>query len=262
MDNDRISFKKNSHVQSVEKALMIMDMLANSKNEISLTEISKKLGWPKSTIHGLISTLRDFGYVDQSSLTGYYKLGIRLFELGNLVAKNWDVREIARPYMYKINHILGETVQLATEDNGEVLYLDKLESNQILRIVSEIGARLPIHCSGLGKVLLAYMPLKDAKRIISSKGMKAMTNRTITNWDDLEKELIKIKKNGYAIDDREIMDSLKCVAVPIFNSENVVKFSISVSGINTSITGEHLKHAIELLVESAKDISRSLGYIV
>jgi len=262
MNLNKSTLKKGLHVQSVGKALMIIDVLANSREEMSLTDISKELGWPKSTIYGLISTLRDFEYVDQSSLTGCYKLGIRLFQLGNYVAKKWDVREIARPYMYKINHILGETVQLATEDNGEVLYLDKLDSNQILRIVSEIGARLPMHCSGLGKALLAYMPLKNAKRIITSKGMKAMTNRTITNWVDLEKELIEIKKNGYAIDDREIMDGLKCVAVPIFNNENKAKYAISISGFNNSITGEHLERAIKLLVESARDISRSLGFIL
>ncbi len=262
MDLNKLNLNKKSHVQSVEKALTIIDTLANSRGEMSLTEISKKLNWPKSTVYGLLSTLRDFRYVDQSNLTGFYRLGVRLFQLGNYVAKMWDVKEIAKPYLYKINDALGETVQLAIEDNGEVLYLDKLESNQIMRIVSEIGIRLPMHCSGLGKVLLAYKPLKDAKSIILSKGMKAMTNLTITNWDDLEKQLIKIKENGYAIDDREIMDSLKCIAAPIFNNENEVKYAISVSGFNTSLTGDHLEHAIKLLVESAKDISKALGYIL
>lgn len=154
---ENIQEKNASHVQSVAHALMLLDMLARENREMSLTEIANTVGWPKSTVHGLIATMRDYSYIDQSPTTGYYRLGIRLFELGNLVARNWDIRALALPAMQDLNNRLGEMVQLATEDKGEVLYLEKLDSTHMMRIVSEIGTRLPMHCTGLGKVLLANM---------------------------------------------------------------------------------------------------------
>ena len=142
---DEIEFNK-AHVQSLARALHLLDTLANVEREISLTEISELLDWPKSTVHGILSTLRDYRFIDQSAINGRYRLGIRLFELGQKAARNWGIREIALPTMQKLNAQCGEMVQLATEDAGEVLYLDKIDSTHIIRIVSEIGIRLPMHC--------------------------------------------------------------------------------------------------------------------
>lgn len=249
-----------SHVQSVERALLLIDLLAQEKREMSLTEISRKMGWPKSTVHGLLATLRHFQYVDQSPSTGYYQLGVRLFELGNLVARGWNIRAVARPLMQQLNFQLGETVQLATEDNGEVLYLEKLDSSQMMRIVSDIGSRLPMHCSGLGKVLLAYRPEAEARWIISTQGMRPMTMRTITSYSQLQKELVQVRRQGYAMDDREIMDSLRCVAAPIYNDEGKVKYAVSVSGMANNIQGRHLERTIEAVRKAAQDISFAMGY--
>lgn len=249
-----------SHVQSVERALMLVDLLAQENRAMSLTEISKLTNRPKSTIHGLLATLRDFHYIDQCPTTGHYRLGVRLFELGNLVARSWDIRSVAMPAMQRLNNLLGEMVQLAIEDKGEVLYLEKLDSTHMMRIVSEIGARLPMYCSGLGKMLLAYKTPAEVKWILSKHGMKAMTSRTITSQPQLEKELAKIRQQGYAIDDREIMDSLRCVAAPIRDRDGQVKYAISVSGLESSLQGEHFNKTLEALQETAKDISFAMGY--
>lgn len=249
-----------SHVQSVQRALMLAELLAQENREMTLTEISKMINWPKSTVHGLLTTLRDFRYVDQSPTTGHYRLGVRLFELGNIVARGWDIRSIAMPAMQRLNNLLGEMVQLATEDNGEVLYLEKQDSTHIMRIVSEIGGRLPMYCSGLGKILLAYKTPAEVKWILSKHGMRAMTSRTITNPSQLEKELAKIRRQGYAIDNREIMDSLRCVAAPIRDRDGQVKYAISVSGFANSLQGEHLDKTLEALQKMARDISFVMGY--
>lgn len=254
------SRRNASHVQSVERALMLVDLLAQENREMALTEISKMINWPKSTVHGLLTTLRDFGYIDQSPATGHYRLGARLFELGNLVARGWNIRSIAMPAMQRLNNLLGEMVQLATEDKGEVLYLEKLDSTHIMRIVSEIGARLPMHCSGLGKMLLAYKTPSEVKWILSKHGMRAMTPRTITSQSQLEKELEKIRRQGYAMDDREIMDSLRCVAAPIRDRDGRVKYAISVSGLANSLQGDHLEKTLEELQKTARDISFAMGY--
>lgn len=249
-----------SHVQSVERALLLVDLLAQENREMALTEISKRIGWPKSTVHGLLTTLRDFGYIDQSPATGHYRLGVRLFELGNVVARGWDIRSIAMPAMQRLNNLLGEMVQLAMEDKGEVLYLEKLDSNHIMRIVSEIGARLPMYCSGLGKMLLAYKTPAEVNWILSRHGMRAMTSRTITSRAELEKELAKIRRQGYAVDDREIMDSLRCVAAPIRDRDGKVKYAVSVSGLANSLQGDRFDKALEALRETAEDISFAMGY--
>lgn len=250
----------SSHVQSVARALMILDMLARENREMTLTEIAKAMNWPKTTVHGLVATLRDYNYVDQSPVSGCYHLGVRLFELGNIVARSWDIRALALPAMRNLNSRFGEMVQLATEDKGEVLYLEKLDSTHMMRIVSEIGARLPMHCSGLGKVLLAYKKPAEIKWIISTHGMPPMTPRTITNREALERELIKVRRQGYAIDDREIMDSLRCVAAPIYDREGNVKYAISVSGLAGGLQGERLEAVTEELLRAADSISYAIGY--
>lgn len=252
--------KSGSHVQSVERALRLVDLLAGENREMSLTEIAKAMGWPKSTVHGLLATLRDYQFIDQSPTTGRYHLGIRLFELGNQVARSWNIRTMALPVMQRLSNELGEMVQLATEDKGQVLYIEKIDSTQMIRIVSESGVRLPMHCSGLGKVLLAYKTAAEVKYIINRHGLRPMTRRTITDAEALERELERVRCDGYAMDDREIMDSLRCVAAPIFDREGDVHFAISISGLASSLEGERLQRTREALVEASKEISYAMGH--
>lgn len=252
--------KPSSHVQSIARAIQLIDLLAKEGQELSLTEIAKAMGWPKSTVHGLLSTLRDYNYVEQSPINGRYRLGIRLFELGNSVARSWDIRAVALPVMQRLNRKLGEMVHLATEDRGEVLYIEKLDSHQAFRIVSETGVRLPMHCSGLGKVLLAYKARNEVKWILTRQGMRRMTRNTITDPQVLEKELAVIRQQGYGVDDREIMDSLRCVAAPIFGEEGRAKYAISVSGMADSMCGQHLEEVTAMVKEAAETISYQMGY--
>lgn len=257
MQNHR---EHKSHVTSVERALILVDILAQKHGEASLTEIAKEANWPKSTVHGLLATLRDYKIVDQSPETGCYCLGVRLFELGNQVARNWDIRSVALPFLQQLNKQLGEMVQLATEDDGDVLYIEKLDAVHLLRIVSEIGARLPMHCSGLGKVLLANKTPTEVRWILSHKGMPKLTSRTVNDPIVLERELAKIRRQGYAIDDREIMDSLRCVAAPIFNKDGKVRYAVSVSGIADKMEGERLDQVRMALLHTAEMISYGMGY--
>ena len=251
---------KSSHVQSVEKALLLVELLAQENREMSLTEISKCSGWPKSTIHGLLATLRDYRYIDQSEMTGGYRLGVRFFEVGNVVASSWDIRRVAMPFMKELNIRFGEMVQLATEESGEVLYLEKVESNHLIRIVSEIGRRLPMHCSGLGKAMLAYMSSSEVKRIVTLHGLQKLTPRTITTLPQLEKELLITRRRGYAVDDREIMEGLRCVAAPIFVESGGVRYAVSISGMYNNMAGTRLEEMVVAVKEAAKGISRSMGY--
>ena len=250
--------KQSSHIQSVEKAILILDILSKKNEGMSLTQISQKLKYPKSTVHGILATLRDYKFVEQFEETGNYKLGTRLFELGNKVARSWDIRDAAIPIMKKLNKQFGETVHLGAEDNGDMLYLEKIDANHLINISSEVGVRLPMHCSGLGKVLLAQKSPAELKRFINQKGLPALTRRTITTQSALEKELEKIRKQGYAIDDGEIMEGLRCVAAPIKDANGIVRYAISISAQVRDLYGTRLNQVIQETVRAANQISKEL----
>jgi DNA-binding IclR family transcriptional regulator len=252
--------EKNSHVQSVERALRLLELLADDGGEMSLTEVAGRLGWPKSTVHGILATLRDYRFVDQSAQNGRYRLGIRLFEFGHKVARNWEIREIGLPVIKKLNEQFGEMVQMAIEDNGEVLYIEKIDSTHIIRIVSDIGIRLPMHCSALGKILLAYLTPAEARRILVKSGMRRMTRNTITDPARMAEELAIIRKQGYAVDNQEIMEGLRCVAAPVRDKQGAVGYAISVSALAERMSGDYFEEVKQGVIESAAEISRLMGY--
>ena len=162
--------------------------------------------------------------------------------------------------MQKLNRQFGEMVQLATEDNGEVFYIEKIDSTHIIRIVSEIGSRLPMHCCGLGKAMLAYMSPSDVKLVLNRSGMPMMTRYTITDPDVMEMELAKIRAQGFAMDDQEIMEGLRCIAVPIFDANENVKYAISIAAIADRLVGDYFEKVKHSIVMAASEISHSLGY--
>ncbi len=258
MVNKNGKTEKSSRIQSVERALIILDVLASKSEGMSLAQISEEIGLPKSTVHGLITTLRDYDYVSQSNETGNYKLGIHLFELGSKVQRAFNIRDAAMPVMKKLNKQFGETVHLGAEDNGEVLYLEKIAADSIFSIMSDVGIRLPMHCSGLGKVLLANKSEAEVKRVISQRGLPALTKRTITTQAKLKEELQRVKKRGYALDDGEIMEGLRCVGAPVRDESGKVLYAISVSGLVKDMYGKRLDEVINATIQAADEISIAL----
>ncbi|GAB6179817.1 IclR family transcriptional regulator [Desulfotomaculum defluvii] len=251
--------KQTSQIRSIAKALTIIDILTSSQEGLPLAKIASKSGNAKSTVHGLLSTLRDFGYIEQCPFTGNYKLGMRLFEIGSIVANSWDVRSVAAPYLQQLVNRIGETVHLVVLDKGEVLYIDKRESTKNLRIVSEVGMRLPAHCTGVGKVMMAYLTDAEVKNIVKEKGLKSYTQNTITDFTVLMNELKKIRTQGFAYDIEEIMDSLCCIAAPIFDYYGKVCSAISISSTASLFHGDQFENTKKMLTKTAREISQSLG---
>lgn len=251
-----------SKIRSVARALTIVNALAEARGELALNDIATRLSLPKSTVHGLISTLKDFDYIEQSTFTGKYRLGIRFFEVGQIVAQGWEARKIAVPYLQELLNEMGETVHLAVLDKLEVLYIDKLESSQSFRIVSQVGTRLPAHCTGVGKVLMAHLPPEKRREIIEVKGLRRFTRKTFTDPEALEDELTKIRLQGFGVDNEEIMDSLRCVAAPIKSQTGEVICVVSLSGPVSRLKGERFEKAIKRVIDTAAKISAGLGYRV
>lgn len=249
---------KTGKIQSVDRALTILEIIADSDDGLTLAQIAERIGLPKSTVHGLVSTLRDHKYVKQAEEDGRYLLGIHLFELGTRLARSWDIRDAAKPAMRWLSKEFGETVHLGCEENGEVLYLDKIAADSLVTIVSDIGARLPMHCSGIGKALLAHKSEAEIKRHIANLGLAPLTGRTITKADDLMKELEKVREQGFALDDGEIMEGLRCVGAPIFDADGIVRYAISVSGQVKDLYGKRLERLIIETQKAAKEITYAL----
>ena len=251
---------KGKNIKSLVHASMILDLLSK-EGETSLGNIAKKLSLPKTTVHGLITTLKNIQYVGQSTLTRNYRLGPKLFEMGNIFAEKYnDLLKVSAPYIKKLVNDLRETCHLAVLDEGRVLYIDKKECNRSPRIVSEIGSTLPCHCTALGKVLLAYLNKDERDNIVRKKKLKASTKNTITDPISLENELQMIKTQGYAVDNEEIMIGVKCIALPVYDHRNNVIAALSASYPAHRLPNNQLHGHVKKIRKAVLEISNILGY--
>ena len=252
--------KQGRLIQSVARAIKILEHIADNHNEDGLTNISKGTGLSKSTTHGLISTLEQLGYVQQDQNTGKYSLGLKLFELGQVVHSSMDLRTISMPYLCELSAKYGETVHLAVLSAGEVVYIDKADSPHSIRITSEIGGRNPAHCTGVGKILLSGLTETEIDKIIAKKSLKKFTGNTIDDPASLKKHLNKVRADGFARDQEEIEIGLSCVAAPIKNHQGVIIAAISLSGPANRMASHSFSQISADLIETGRLISSQFGY--
>ncbi|MEL7564159.1 MAG: IclR family transcriptional regulator [Dehalobacterium sp.] len=252
--------KKTNLVQSVDRALSILEILENSSELLGVTEISNRLSLHKSTLFGLLTTLENKGFVFQDSQTGKYGLGLRVLELGQKVIARMDLRNQARPFLKKIMETYGETVHLVIRDNEEVVYIDKVEGPQTIGPISQIGKRNPVHCTGVGKCLLAFLTDEEQDILLSKIQLKCYTQNTITNHEVLKEHFALIRRQGYSIDNEEIEIGLRCVAAPIFDYNGTIIGAISIAGPSARLTDQRIQELIKPVKECALAISQNLGY--
>ena len=241
-------------IQSVSKAMMLLDILAAAPTALSLAEISQQTGWPKSTIHGLLATMRESSVVAQDE-EGRYMLGIRLFEYGCTLSSSWTIVDKVKPYIQHISYETGDAVFLSILDRGEVITLDRAENKSGLWISAEMGCRLPIHCTSQGKLFLAFMSDSERASILKRKPLEAYTNHTLMTMKELEAEFELIRRRGYATEFGEYKTGTRSVAAPIRNEEGEVRYAIGVISMSRQIDAGKFDHAIQVVVETAKKIS-------
>ncbi len=246
-------------IQSVDRAVQILKCFSESKKEMKLSDIAYELDLNKSTVHGIVSTLKYHGLIEQDEETQKYRLGMYIVELGNMVYNSIDIRKIAHPIIRDVSKQLNETVHLSKLDGSELVYLDKVESNQSMRIFTSVGSRMPVYCTGMGKAMLAYKNHDEINSFLP-KILKPITKNTITDKKELLKQLKLIRERGYAMDNEENSDGLRCIAAPIFDNNGEVRYSVSVSGPTVRITEESIEKIAKIIKESAVEISYRLGY--
>ena len=246
-------------IHSVAKAITLLDILTEKGKPVALTDLYRETGWPKSTIHGLLSTMRAYGLIEQGA-DGRYWLGIRLFEYGCAVSGSWDISAIARPYMENVCQTLGESVFLSVFDRAAVVTLAEEESRASLRVVSEVGARLPIHCTSQGKLFLANLSQAECRRLLSISEFKSYTPHTLTSSEQLQPELQKIREQGYAVENGEYKVGLRSVSAPVRDASGEVRYAIGVVGMFRQVYSEDFLLATRLVCEAGSAISRAIGY--
>lgn len=246
-------------VQSIDRAVSILKCFSKQRKEMKLSEIADELSLNKSTVHGIISTLKYNGLIDQDEETQKYRLGLYLMKLGDTVASSIDIRDIAHPIIKEVSQQLNETVHLSKLDGDELIYLDKVESNQSMRIFTTIGSRMPAYCTGMGKAMLAYIDDEKINNLLSD-ALEPMTEYTITDKNELLKRLADIREKGYAMDNEENSIGLRCIAAPIFDHKGNAKYAISVSGPTVRMTDKRMENIISIIKDSARKISYKLGY--
>ncbi|PYN81804.1 MAG: IclR family transcriptional regulator [Candidatus Rokuibacteriota bacterium] len=245
-------------LRSVNNALAVLESFSVERPELGVTELSQALGLGKSTVHRLLTSLAARGYVRKNPQTERYCLGFKAFEVGSLAAGRGAIREIVAPFLRSLMLASKETVHLGVLDEGDVVYIDKIESDQPLQMYSRIGRRAPLHCTALGKALLAWEPKESVERFLRRR-LRAYTPSTRTDPDLLRQELAKIRASRHALDEEEFAVGLKCVAAPLFDHTRRAVASLGIAGPAVRLSDERLPRLTSLVREAAGGASRALG---
>ncbi len=251
---------RNNSVQVLERCFIILEAIAANQGEASLATLGKMLSIPHSTIHRILASLIQLGYVEQNQQNGYYRLGLKILTLSNTILEKLDLRKVAKMYLEELMRKTGETANLVVLDVDEVVYIEKVESHASVRVFSLIGRRAPVHTTGAGKILLSEMAQPDIIGILQRKGMLKMTPHSITNLSKFLDELVLVRKQGFALDDEECEIGARCIATPIRNHKGRIIASVSISAPVSRFSSGRVKELIPVVKEIALKFSKELGF--
>jgi DNA-binding IclR family transcriptional regulator len=247
-------------LQSVDNALMILDIISEEGHELGISEISRRVSLGKSTVHRLLNTLAGRGYLVQNPDTGKYNLGIKIVNISAGILKNQNIIKECRPYLEELSEVTGETTHLCFYNNGEITFIHKVQGNNPSIMGSIVGASRPAYITATGKALLAYMPDKTLAEYLKNLNLKQYTPYTITDIDTLSKMIAAVKVNGYSEDQQESEEGLVCFAAPILNNMGEAIAALSISGA-ASRMNKRKDELIKLVKQYGCFCSKSFGWI-
>ncbi len=246
---------KQVTVNSVGKAFQILGCFSVAKPELTLAQISSTLSYPKSTALNLIRTLEQCGYLLRTPNGQSYRLGYKILELSYVLRSTLPVVQYSLPFLEDLQAFTNETIYLTSHINGQVFYLEGIYPSRRMANYSIAGKTLPMHCTGCGKAMLAYLPLVEQKQIIQKHGLQRFTDYTITEELKMYDELEEIRKRGYSIDFQEETLGVKCIALPILNSDGYPTAAVSISGTVINMKDELLIGYAEMLSRVCNSLS-------
>ncbi|WHY68855.1 IclR family transcriptional regulator [Neobacillus sp. SuZ13] len=247
-------------IQSVDRALKILDLFDERERELTITEISKRMNLHKSTVHSLLKTLELHHYISQNEENGKYLLGLKLIERGNMVVSNLDLRNIARKHLEWLSETTNLTIHLVILDGQEGVYLDKVEGSGVTVVYSRIGRRVPIHTSAVGKSLVATKTDSELDLLLDGYMYTRHTEKSIGSKEEFLAEIERARIAGYSIDNEENEPGIVCLAVPIKDYSGKVIAAVSVSIPAAKVNDETQNYYIRILKECSSKISHELGY--
>jgi DNA-binding IclR family transcriptional regulator len=243
-----------SEIQSLARGLKIMEIMADVEHGIGVTELADHLGVNKGTASRMVQTLAKYGYVEKAPDKRRYQLGPMVVKLSRSVINRMPLRETAKPYLRRLVELTGECAHLAIYAQGQALYIDQVESSATLRVNADVGHMAPLHCTALGKALLAFgkIPLPDS--------LEKRTPNTIVTHKAMTDELEQIRRLGYAVDDEEYDQGVRCIAAPIFDFREKVVGAVGISGPAARVSLEKIDRLSRQVLQSAGQLSERLKF--
>ncbi|HDZ24522.1 MAG TPA: IclR family transcriptional regulator [Desulfobacteraceae bacterium] len=252
--------RKSVNAPAVDRALDIIELLAASERELALSEIVKRTHIPRQSLIRILNTLCSRGIVDRGEQRGFYGLGMKLLYLGNRLQDNIKLRSIARPFMQELADKSHKNIELSSLDQDQLVLVEQIEGTEGIRLYTHIGSAYPyFHAVAVGKIYLAHMVPEKRQKVLDKIGLPAVTEHTITDMNELETELLEVKKNGYAFEDQELRKGVRRVVAPIYDFRNDLAGCIGIAATLFSFELEDREYLGSLVMEAANKISNRMG---
>ncbi len=251
--------RQDEGLKSLTKVMRVLDCFSSVNRSLSLTEICRMTGLPKTTTHRLLVSMRDASLLDQEDSRDPYRLGMKLFELGNTVLSNMDLHREARPFIDALTRQGGQAVHLAVFDGFRAIVIHRADASPEKSLSPATIEQAPVHCTSVGKAILAFQPEHVVQRIIDA-GLTKFTESTITDPDALRSALEEIRQRGFALDEGEHQPGLRCIGAPIRDKSGRVAAGVSITGPAWRLPVAEVDGLAKLVIHHAKGISAALGF--
>jgi DNA-binding IclR family transcriptional regulator len=251
--------KRSYNITALQRGLRLLQLFSESSRGLTAKQVAGFSRLPVSTVHRFLANLESTGFLNCGG-DGVYHLGIPCFAIGQAALGQLDIRRLSLPYLQELNQQTRETIHLTVRHGLSAVYVEKLDSPEPLRIHSRIGAAVPLYCTAVGKVMLAYMAPDERDKVIRQLELKKLTPNTAGSLQELEAELYRVRKNGYACDLEEHELHIRCVAAPIWDHAGGVHASVSITAPMVRMTVSRLRQLAPLIQAAGLQISRELGY--
>ena len=252
---------KMKSVQTLDRALDILELLAVEEKGLGVTAIGQLIGLHKSTVYRLLSALGERGYVEKNADYSTYQLGMKVVEISSIHLNSIELKTEAAPYLRTLAGESTQPVHLATLVGDEVMYIEKVETVNTIRMYSQIGKRVPIHCSAVGKSLMTGLLDWEIQALLSNnKVLEKYTPNTLTDAEEILAQVRKSRDVGWTVDDEEHESGIRCIAAPIYDYRGKVIAAVSTSGPVTIITRDKDEEICQYVKKAAKGISKRMGY--
>ena len=251
--------EQKNPIQVAGRLFQALELLADT-GSIGLMDLSATLSLNKTTAHRVLNSLIYMGYAKQDPATGKYEPTFKIVDIANRIMSKVDIVQTVRPYLRELMEASGETVHFVERDGTDAVYIDKVESfNNGMQMVSRIGSRIPLYCSGVGKAMLAQMDSWEAEEVWNASGVSPLTEHTITDYGKFQQELAQIQQRGYALDNEENQIGVRCIACSLKDPAGIPKYAFSISAPTSRMNDERIRELAFYVLEAGKEMAESLS---